>query len=183
MQLSIYILYGISLVAIILGFIALLKQKTYIDKKTNQVTEVSLPIFGRMKTNYPSLLFLATGISLAFYVFSKSYDKTTEWTVKGRFTDPTNKVTDFNTGELKVIPGNINCKVGRDGAFEITMKIKDGIDFEEAVESIVYSCDNYSASILPLSEKEKKKLKDNTCLLSSDTRTTRTYKAVPLNNY
>lgn len=183
MQVSLYILYGIALVLIVLGFIALLKQKTYIDKDTRQVTEVALPFLGKMKTNYPSLLFLATGVSLAFFVFNKSYDKTTEWTIKGQFVDPTRSVTNFNSGELKVIPGNIQSRIGTNGNFEITMKIRDGLDFEDAVESIVYSYNNYSASILPFSEKEKKKLNDNTCLLNNSTRTTRTYKAVPINSY
>lgn len=183
MQATLYILYGISLVAIVLGFIALLKQKTYIDSKTNKVTEVSLPIFGKMKTNYPSLLFLATGISLAFFVFSKSYDKTVEWKISGRFVDPNNQVTDFSVGDLTVVPGHIESRVTREGKFEIKLKIKDGVDFEDAVESIDYSCMNFSANILPKDEQEKKKKKDGSCLLNSQTATTRNYKPVSLNNY
>ena len=49
---------GISILLIILGFIALLKQKTYIDSKTQQPTKIKLPFFGEMITNFPALIFI-----------------------------------------------------------------------------------------------------------------------------
>lgn len=184
MQVSLYILYGISLIAIVLGFIALLKQKTYIDSKTKEITEISVPFVGKMKTNYPSLIFLALGMALAFVVFNKSYDKTTDWRIRGTFTDPSNNITDFSNGTLNIVPNNnISAKITPDGQFDISMKIKDGVSFEEAVESIDYTCAKFSANILPEQEKAKKEKKNTTTLLENDTRTTRRYKAVPLISY
>ena len=41
---SAYILFGIALLSIILGFVALLSQKTYLDTTTKQPTEVESTI-------------------------------------------------------------------------------------------------------------------------------------------
>ena len=67
------IIYGISTLTIILGFIALLTQKIYIDTDTKQLTQIDIPMVGKMKTNYPALIFLFLGIFLAVYAFSRSF--------------------------------------------------------------------------------------------------------------
>ena len=54
----IYLLAGLCFV---LGFVALLKQKTYIDSQTNQPTEIELPFVGKLTTNYPALGFVFIG--------------------------------------------------------------------------------------------------------------------------
>ena len=185
MQASIYILYGISLIAIILGFIALLKQKTYVDTNTNKVTEVSLPFLGKFKTNYPSLVFLVIGASLAFFVFDKSYyhstDNTTEWNIRGRLVDTTNSIENFSFGELKVIPRTIESRVTPEGKFEITMQIKEGVKFEDEVECIDYTYKGLSVNLLTAAEKEKKEKKDNTSLLKVLGSRTRVYGKIIVN--
>jgi hypothetical protein len=45
---SILIIHGISALAIILGFIALLTQKIYMDAKTQKATQIKIPIVGRL---------------------------------------------------------------------------------------------------------------------------------------
>jgi len=42
---------------IILGFIALLSSRIYIDKASNSTVEVEVPFFGKLKGNYPTLVF------------------------------------------------------------------------------------------------------------------------------
>ena len=63
----IIILYAIAALSIILGFIALIKQKVYLDKDTKKQTELEIPILGKLKTNYPSLVFVFLGFFLVYY--------------------------------------------------------------------------------------------------------------------
>ena len=72
MNYIILIAFSLASISILLGFIALLKQKTYLDSKTNQPTDVEVPLVGRLKTNYPALVFVFLGFCLAFYVVHKS---------------------------------------------------------------------------------------------------------------
>ena len=64
----IYLLAGLCFV---LGFVALLKQKTYIDSQTNQPTEIELPFVGKLKSNFPALVFVVVGAFLAYSGWSK----------------------------------------------------------------------------------------------------------------
>ena len=62
--------YFLAAILIILGFIALLRQKTYIDSKTKQPTEIEITKLGKFKSNYPALAFVVLGFVLAFFVGS-----------------------------------------------------------------------------------------------------------------
>lgn len=183
---SLYILYGISLVCIVLGFTALLKQKTYIDSETKEPTEVELPILGKMKTNYPSLIFLAMGIFLAAFVFNKSYSPTkrmNDWVITGRLVDTTHSIDNFSFGELKIIPKDVEDKISPNGTFEIRMQLEEGHEFEDEVENITYTNKNFSVYLQPSEEKKKKDKNDNSSMLDRYTKRTRTYKPVILTNF
>ena len=69
----VYIILIISIIGIILGFVALITQKIYINPETSEATEVEIPFIGKIKTNYPALVFAFLGFGLAFYVFNKAY--------------------------------------------------------------------------------------------------------------
>ena len=186
MNASVYILYAISLICIVLGFFALLKQKTYINAETKEPTEVELPILGKMKTNYPSLIFLAMGIFLAAYVFNRSYTDTkkyNEWTISGRLVDTSRSIDNFSYGELKIIPKDVDDKVYANGVFEIKMQLEEGHEFEDEVENITYTNKNFSAYFQPSEEKKKKEKNDNSSILDKFTKRTRTYKPIVLNNF
>lgn len=66
------IVYGISILSIVLGFIALLAQKTYINPETNEPSEVEIPFIGKIKTNYPAVIFVFLGFAAALHAFNKS---------------------------------------------------------------------------------------------------------------
>ncbi|MDQ7775005.1 MAG: hypothetical protein Q4615_03385 [Paracoccus aminovorans] len=57
----------IALASVLGGIIALLKQQVIVDKDGNP-SEIELPWFGKIRTNYPSLFALALGIVLAGFV-------------------------------------------------------------------------------------------------------------------
>lgn len=60
----------IALVSVAGGLLALLKQQVVVDKD-GKPSEINLPWFGKIKTNYPSLFAIALGIVLAAFVTTK----------------------------------------------------------------------------------------------------------------
>lgn len=61
---------AIALVSVLGGLIALLKQQVIVDQNGNP-TKIELPWFGKIQTNYPSLVAVALGIALAAFVGMK----------------------------------------------------------------------------------------------------------------
>lgn len=61
---------AIALVCVIGGIYALLKQQVVVDQN-GQPSEIDLPWFGKIKTNYPSLIAVGLGIALATFVAGK----------------------------------------------------------------------------------------------------------------
>lgn len=181
MKYAIYILYGISLLSILLGFVALLRQKTYINEATKEVTEVELPFVGKLKTNYPSLLFLALGIFLAVFVFNKSYNAKKVWEISGTFIDTTKTITNWSEGELNIQPSAIKTKsIDSFGNYHICLELNDGQEIEDVVELITYSNQKLSFNFQPSEEKKKNQMKDNSSLLVISTPSTRKYKPATL---
>jgi hypothetical protein len=60
----------IALVCVIGGIYALLRQQIVVDQN-GQPSEIELPWFGKITTNYPSLIAVGLGIALATFVVSK----------------------------------------------------------------------------------------------------------------
>jgi hypothetical protein len=184
MKYAIYILYGISVMSILLGFVALLKQKTYINEATKEVTEVELPLVGKLKTNYPSLVFLAMGIFLAVFVFNKSYNTKKVWEISGRFIDTTKTITNWSEGELNIQPSAIRTKdIDSLGNYHICLELNDGQEIEDIVELITYTNQKLSYNFQPSEEKKKNQKKDNSSLLAISTTSTRIYKPATLSYF
>ena len=181
------ILYGISALSIVLGFVALLKQKNYLNETTKAVTtEVELPLVGKLKTNYPSLLFLAMGIFLAAFVFSKSYNIKNKkvWEISGTFIDTTRTITDWSQGELNIQPSAIKAKnIDSLGNYHICLELNDGQDIEDVVELITYTNQKLSFNFQPSEEKKKKQISDKSSLLAISTTSARIYKPATLSYF
>lgn len=60
----------IALASVVGGMVALLKQQVVVDENGNP-SEIELPWFGKIRTNYPSLFAIALGIVLAGFVSMK----------------------------------------------------------------------------------------------------------------
>ena len=83
-MIAVWATFSLSFLSVALGFVALLAQRTYLDKETQKPVEIEIPVFGKMKSNYPALLFVFLGFALAFYAFDKSYPPPkVEWVVTG----------------------------------------------------------------------------------------------------
>lgn len=168
------IIYGISTLTIILGFIALLTQKIYIDTNTKQQTQIDIPMVGKMKTNYPALIFVFLGIFLAVYAFSRSFPpQKNEWVITGSFKSGEN--INLLDGTLTVFPADFKCEVYPNRKFEIKAKIEEGKTFEDVIQRIDYSHPLGSVQIYPKEQRE--------ALVKHETENSREYKPVAIHVY
>ena len=134
-------LYSIAALSIILGFVALLTQKIYIDKDTKQKIDFTIPFFGKIKTNYPALIFTILGFWLIYYVTDKSYPPSQiNWVLEGyfvcqdsiKFDDETIYVHPSNI--VSSLPENPNTK----GKFRIDIRIDEDKSIEDVIEYFSY---------------------------------------------
>lgn len=176
---TMYITLGISVLMIILGFIALLKQKIYIDADTQKATEIDIPILGKMKTNYPSLVFIFLGVLIIFYSIEKFHPPPlVEWKIEGTFVTSDSNF-DWYNGQLSLFPKNIDAEVRSNGKFVITLDIEKGKTFEDVVEWIDYSHQAGSIKIIPANEWQAHNSgKPNS--IQNQTSHSRTYKNIEL---
>jgi hypothetical protein len=170
---------------IILGFVALLKQKTYLDSATLQPVEIELPVVGRVKTNYPAIVFVILGFMLAYVAFEKSFPpRKVEWRLDGSLTNtnPTNGKLAWSSGTLALVPSEIQIKMYNQGAFEVTAMIEEGKTIEDVYETLDYSHPVGSAQI-DLRQELINQRQGKPSLISSLTDHTRTYKPLELEVY
>lgn len=178
---TLFLAYGFAFAAVFLGFVALLKQKTYIDRHTRQPTEIELPLVGKMKTNAPALAFVFLGVAVALVAFEKSYPpKKVEWTVQGSFKKVPGKQIDWPTGTLALHPTDFKPEVSTAGTFTITAMIEEGRSFEEAIELIDYSHPSGSVQLSPKQEYSRYLEHDTSSLVQATTETTRRFKPLTL---
>lgn len=175
---------GFAILSVILGFIALLSQKIYLDPKTQKPTEVKVPILGKMKSNYPSLMFVFLGFALIFYMlFQISQAEPVSWKVSGVFVSD-NPDIKWNPSNLSVFPCGITPDINKDtGNFEIILRINKGVTFEENNQGITYTDRSGSITIIPNEELTKYKNHDPSTLLKTKTENMRVYKPVRLKKF
>ncbi len=189
---QIVILFLIAIISIVLGFIALLKQKIYLNPKTNAPVEIDVPILGKMKSNYPALVFVFLAFLLLVFIIQKSNDLNeesetrmnslqdsikklqskietpkVEWVVTGKLSKE-NLDIDFDTYSVSVTPSSVKSFPNPNGSYKIIATLDKGVPFEEAIETISFDDKNWSAVISP---------KRDSALISSMTSTTRIYKS------
>ncbi|HTI11324.1 MAG TPA: hypothetical protein VL832_22280 [Puia sp.] len=181
---AIFMMYGISTLLIILGFIALLKQKTYIDPETKQPTEVEVPVLGKLKTNYPALVFIFLGFAAAYFAFNKTKSKDL-WTIQGSFAAPPNKKINWEKSDIWLKPIELTepPRIDNNGIFTISVLLDQGLSFEDAIESIQFTLDSAQVEpLLPMNEFKKYRQNQHS-LLSGTNPHERYYKKLPLNFY
>jgi hypothetical protein len=176
------IIYGLAAFCFLLGFIALLKQKTYVDSQTNRPTEVELPLVGKLKSNYPALVFVAVGAFLAYLGGSKPSVELGEedWTIIGSFVAPKNVTVKWEEGNLALMPNSVHPAVHSDGNFEIQVSIPKGKTFEDIVSAIIYTNGPVSGRIDVVDEFTKR---ENGSLPQSEPARSRHYSPQPVTVY
>jgi hypothetical protein len=183
----IYFMYIISCLLVVLGFIALLLQKVYLDPKTDQPNvEVHVPFVGKMKTNFPSLAFLFLGVVMAIYAYtrpSKLDMPLVDWQLIGNFEYEGIEPIDFREGKLQIFPCGIKSFVSKAGQFQIEMKIEEGKSLEEEIQWIDYSHPRGSTKIVLKKEYQKWENNDPACLIEVATENSRIYKGLLIKNF
>ncbi len=183
MQLQVLFIYGISALTIILGFVALLKQKTYVDPDTRKPTEIEIPIIGKMRTNYPALVFVFAGVALAVLAFNRSYPTPKEqWEITGSFKSNVDSNINWENGTIILFPIDFRTEISRKGNFRITAMIEQGLSFEDVIQSIDYSHVKGSVQIIPRNEFLAFK-KEESSLVENATETGRKYKPIKIEEY
>lgn len=111
------------------GFIALLKQKTYLDPATRKpTTEVEIDGFGRLKTNYPALIF----VFFSVFVFIFPSSAFLKFDVNPKSTERTKAYLE----NLLIIHEENELNIGNLGRKNLLISNNDTIDisFEKIIE-------------------------------------------------
>ena len=158
---------AIAVLLIVLGFVALLKQKLYVDSETGQVTEVEVPLLGKLRTNAPAIAFVVFGSAITFGAMKSNEQRldrlsddlrvdagaTETWTINGRLQLPSDVVgtsvdcgysqgpcISLQDGTLRLIESPIeDLQVADNGEFLFEVEVPKGLAFEDwMVNRIVY---------------------------------------------
>jgi hypothetical protein len=179
-MLIVIIAFCLSALLIILGFVALLKQKTYLDSATLQPVQVEVPVFGKVKTNYPAVLFIVFGSVLAGVIFERAFPpRKVEWRLQGTLAHPQNARIIWSVGTLTLMPSEITPSVNDQGRFEVTAFVEEGKSIEDIYETLDFTHPAGSVHI-ELKDELKKKLRGEPSLISSTTEHTRTFKPLTI---
>ncbi len=184
-----YIASGIGVLLIVLGFVALLAQRIYLDSRTQSPIEIDLPLLGKMKANYPALFFVFLGCALTVFGVQQQHKAVREvqWQIDGTIEADAQQIN-WQQGRLEVFPTKVETEIDpATGRFKIKLAIEEGKTLEDVVERIDYSHRTGSVVLLPKKELEQFKKKSAGSLLTEATNTSRTYKMPlgqfpPLNN-
>jgi len=140
------ILYSIAALSIVLGFIALLKQKTYLDPRTNEPTSVEISNMGKMKSNYPALVFAFLGFALAVIAMLNRDAPVVpkpgkvDWTIQGTIKNPKfDSSIDYSDFTVELAEPEVYCKIESDGKYRIKLQLDSGQQLESKYNRLEFS--------------------------------------------
>ena len=174
-SLPMYIAAAIAVLMIVLGFVALLKQKVYLDNETRQPVSFEIPFVGKMTANVPALAFVFLGFALAVYGIQKYAHKDVKWMITGTL-KPDKPVANWQGTHLRVFPIDIDAKVdAATGRFSFELLIPEGRTFEDLVGMMYFDAAFGGNQLVPSSALEMHKHNNADSMLASATDTTRDY--------
>jgi hypothetical protein len=169
----------IGTIMILLGFFALLSQKIYLDAQTNSPIEINVPIMGKMKANYPALVFVFLGCVLVVLGLNKYTGvQTNHWQIDGTMISDT-PISDWQSGKLQIFPifdGNVDPINSKTGKFIFTIDIPQGKTVEDEIQRIQYTNAEGNILIIPKDELGLKQSNQQSMLVA-ETPTSRSYQA------
>ena len=83
------------------------------------------PCWGRLRTNYPALVFVLLGFSLIFYVVGTMPPKPVKWLVEGRFIAKKPKMI-WHLDKLSIHPCDFTPSMDN-GKFTISLELGEGV--------------------------------------------------------
>lgn len=109
-----------------------------------------------MRTNYPALVFVFLGVTLALVTLNKSYPpEKVPWKITGSLQTPSGQSLNWPEGQLILFPSEFEVDIGQRGTFEIQAMIEKGKGFEDVIRQIEYAHPDATAQIYPKQEVEK----------------------------
>jgi hypothetical protein len=175
-----YIAAGIAVLMIVLGFVALLKQKVYLDNETKQPVSFEIPFVGKMTANVPALAFVFLGFALAVYGIQRYAHKEVKWMITGTL-KPDKPVANWQGTRLRVFPIDVDAKVDpATGRFNFELLIPEGQTFEGLVGKMYFDAEFGGTELVPSIALDLHQHKDASSMLANATDTTRDY-VIPLN--
>jgi hypothetical protein len=190
-----YPLIAVAVLAILLGFVALLLQKNYLDVNNNMKTEVEVPLFGKMTTNFPALVFLFIGAAIigvvAYRAPSAPPASIVIWSVSAPAVQLAGgveiKKADWDTKfKVNLLPDNhpgLDLKRENEGHFTLNLPLIEGTSFEQAVKEIVFELEGDTYFTCSLNPEEELKIYQNdkaNSILSSVNDGVRVFKTIKL---
>ncbi len=141
------------LLSLILGFIALIKQKIYVDQDNNSITHIELPILGKLSTNYPALIFIFFSFGSIYLLYQYAIkiefkDKNYEWRIQGSINlvdsetgDAVNNLYDLSKFTVRSVPPSEN--IGSKGHFDYKHRFRYFNSPESGLNSLIISSSEY----------------------------------------
>lgn len=173
-----YFMYFFSGALIITGVVFLFKEKKYFDTIKNEVISVEIPFFGKIKSNYPSVIIIFIAAAIAFYTFRQKVC-TVEWIVQGYIEDATGDY-DYRIGTLTVLgaetPADAKDEMQKDGKFTIEIGLPEGISLEQGIDHIRYEHQSAGYFFIDTKAAYKEFKEGDTLLLQYVTPLSRMYK-------
>ena len=150
----------LSALSLTFGFLALLKQKNYMDASTGTVT-VDVPFFGKLQTNFPALVFVLIGGGLGYYASTVDLHRTHSVRIDGQLkSTATPLVTDWSETNIAVAP-SFDQRVDPSGSFTIKLEIPSTTSPKDYIEAVIFQYRDMSGRI--------SRSADNTSRISKDT--------------
>ena len=170
----VYVAFAIATLLIVLGFIALLTQKIYLDSTTQQPITIEVPFVGKMAANVPSLAFVFFGFALAVYGIEHYSQKDVKWKITATL-KPDAPISNWQGLRVSVFPVDTDVDLDREtGRFSFDLQIPDGQTFESVVSTVFIDADFGAASLVPRDAMDLRNNKQQS-MLTSTTDTTRVY--------
>jgi hypothetical protein len=128
-----------------------------LDPKTNAPIEIELPLLGRMKANYPALIFPFIAALFGYLGYMSQEMQPTTWSVTGSvgYADGNPlSLADWQNLHIKVMPDRYDATVKRVslGHFAIEPDLLPRTSFEKEIQSITFILDNLSCQFIPKQE-------------------------------
>ena len=141
----------ISLAVCLGGIWALLRQKVIVSEQ-GEITSVEIPFFGKIKTNYPSLIAIFLGIALAAFVWQRYTIEQEMMPVNAKITlqHPSSDIRkdvflgiipqEYHVFENGIVPNtshDISIQVRKPGDYQFVVYTVTGIDADGFTERVV----------------------------------------------
>jgi hypothetical protein len=157
------IVVGIFGLCVITSCISLFFQKIYFDPNIMKPIEVEVPILGKVKSNYPAVIFLVVGVAGILTVVNiykePEIQPNKDWTISIEMRTPRGIPVDLRYCDINIAPSEPKItKRTENGQLEVIAKLPIGKKPEDLISFIKITGPNFSGEVKPKKEQQLKDL-------------------------